>query len=110
MGKCTAMEIASSPESSEKEFKMGGIAILARGQFSSSIDESGTEKGGRWAWITIRGAKNQLLTVISTYQVCNNTSSGLTTIYNQQFRYLSDMGLVNPNPRNQFLTDLESFV
>ena len=60
--------------------------------------------------MTFRGAKNRHLTVISTYQVCDAKTSGVTTIYKQQVRYLTTKGHFNPNPRDLLLSDLLEFI
>ena len=103
-------QFASSPEPSNSEFKMGGEAILARGQLATGIKTRGKDPGGRWTWITYTGRKNRNLTIVSAYQVCRGPTKGLTTIYNQQVRYLTSKGHVNPNPRTHFLQDLASFI
>ena len=46
LGKNTTIQLTSSPESSKKEFKMGGIALLTNGQFATTVFDRGNDGGG----------------------------------------------------------------
>ena len=67
---------------------------------------------GHYAWqkILLNGTRH--LIIITAYHVAQEsvTNCGLTTSAMQQWRKLTSAGVHNPNPRQQFLADLGSFV
>ena len=58
-----------------------------------------------------RGGSNHLITIITTYRVCQTARSGPLTAYEQQRRYLiTQTNALHPNPRQSMLMDLQSFI
>ena len=51
----------------------------------------------------------KLLSIICCYQVCNHTiqNAGPKTAFSQQWSLLRDQGQLSPNPRRQFIHDLD---
>jgi hypothetical protein len=69
---------------------------------------------GRWTTCTFSGKANTRLTVITiAYQVCNDSISrtGPNTACAQQWTLLRTIhGDLDPDPRKQFIIDLDSLI
>ena len=66
---------------------------------------------GRWTGVELLGRNGRTIAVICTYQVCQNQSpSGKATAYHQQVSLLCQRGILTPNPRKQFVTDLRTLI
>jgi hypothetical protein len=76
--------------------------------FGSEIqDPSGL---GRWSGVNIRGRKNNILSLITGYPSCSGSkfTAPLGSTFNREYEYLRNTaGITNPNPRLQFLKDVE---
>ena len=91
---------------------MGGTASILHGILSPRLHKQGSDKGGRWSWITINGKNRRQLCIISAYRVNDFTTNnaGDNTAWRSQERFLIQQGHVQPNPREQMLKDLKSFI
>ena len=58
----------------------------------------------------MRGKGDKAIMTITAYRVCQTTVVGPNTAHSQQRQMLTKQGTIEPNPKQQFLTDLESFV
>ena len=96
---------------SETDFKMGGTAMVTRGNWSGHIQEQGNDKLGRWSYQTLEGKDGKLVTIITMYRVCkkNNNSSGGTIRAQQEKDLLQETGK-HLDPREQVLRDLQDFI
>jgi hypothetical protein len=67
---------------------------------------------GRWTYQTFSGKRNQNVTIVNAYQVCDKSVSqrGRYTAAAQQESLLRQRGETNPNPRKHFLLDLHHFL
>ena len=68
---------------------------------------------GCWSYITLRGKQSVKITIITAYNA--TPSPGDRTYYHQQLCVLSRLyreqnNLANPNPRCQFMLDLQSWM
>jgi predicted GTPase len=67
---------------------------------------------GRWSGVKLRLNNSTALHFITVYRVCaqqvNNSNSMSTST--QQYRFLQAMGIKSPNPRNQVLSDLSTWI
>jgi len=62
---------------------------------------------GRWSYLEMVGQKGKRLIVASAYRVCPQQFDATTmTATAQQTRLLLQQGVCNPNPRQQFISDL----
>jgi hypothetical protein len=91
----------------------GGNLTLVHGPMSSRVhgpDISDSSGLGRWSGFTLLGKENQKLTVITAYRVCHGSpsSASLGSSFLREFEYLRTQQNSKPNPRRQFLTDLQS--
>ena len=72
----------------------GGTAILGIGDMVTKIHSRGFDTSGlgRWCWFKIQGKHNVTIRLVTAYRPCASSSrqTGLTTVYAQQLRSLSD--------------------
>ena len=89
----------------------GGTLISSNGAVQNRLIESGSDPTsmGRWSWQTFRGQDNIKICFITAYRVCQQsiTTAGEFTSFRQQWLDLRQRGHENPNPRQQFLRDLQ---
>ena len=93
----------------------GGNVTLVTGPMASRAhgadiqDPSGL---GRWCGYTLLGKLDQKLTLISAYRVCHGSPSlvPLGSSFLREYEHLRAQKHSRPNPRRQFLTDLQTLV
>ena len=57
------------------------------------------------------GKDDKILHIISAYRVSQSSSDiEKTTAYSQQYKMLMDLDHTNPNPTDQFITDLRKHI
>ena len=76
------------------------------GRYHSSTSDTTL---GRWSVIHMTLPRNQILTIVCCYQVCDQHLSqvGPKTAFSQQWSLLCQQGQHNPHPRKQFYLDLD---
>jgi len=99
---------SSSKEKSEHHYQPSGTLTLALGKWASCVIRCGRDKTlGRWSYLELVGQKGKHIMLVSAYRVCpqpfNATSNTVTA---QQTRLLQLQGVRNPNPKQQFITNL----
>jgi len=101
------------------EIQPGGTLTTIMNKWTSRVLERGTDPFGmgRWTYITLRGKEGRKILLVTAYRVCvqSPSSVGPTTSTNQQFQHLSKQFRKtntpgNPNPRNQFIVDLQAWL
>jgi Endonuclease/Exonuclease/phosphatase family len=83
------------------------------GKTIARIIASGQDSMGQWVYIKLIGKNNKRITIIGTYQVCqdNVTTAGPTTAITQQYSMLMQEGRHNPHRvRDHHAHDLVEFV
>ena len=67
---------------------------------------------GRWTVTNLNMRRDQQLSIICCYQVCNQSIStvGPKTAFAQQWSLLRERGIHHPNPRKQFYSDLDELI
>jgi hypothetical protein len=67
---------------------------------------------GRFCWQQLHMSNTKQITIITAYRVCQeqSESAGPTSAYWQQWRALTTLGQVKPNPRKTFLLNLGIFI
>lgn len=81
------------------------------GKTTGRIAKSGADPWGRFCWTQLRGRRDEGITIICAYRVCQSTqTAGPYTAYQQQYTLKRDAGVVAPNPRQQLLTDLTTLI
>jgi hypothetical protein len=65
---------------------------------------------GRWCTATFAGSDQTAFTIINAYNCVKTTlkQAGTSTVFAQQWRLLRLSGILLPDPRRQFITDLTS--
>ena len=107
------IQTASSSIPFATSYKPGGTMSLTVGALSSRVVSQGKDYMGRWVYTKFRGVGHRIITIITTYQVCNTpveTAGDLTAI-SQQHAMLLQAGAINPkNVRAHHAKDLLEFV
>jgi hypothetical protein len=90
----------------------GGTLLTLTGAVTSRICDRGSDKLGRFSWVTLRGQRSEGILLVMAYRVCQTRSSraGPTTAYSQQFVELRKTGDRDPHPRKQVLADIERLI
>jgi len=90
----------------------GGVGQLVLNSILNLVCATGADQLGRWTWHEIRLDGTRKLYVITAYRVGNKPTkkSAMTTAWHQQYRKLLLRGLTDPEPRQQFMTDLRKFL
>ena len=81
-------------------------------EYPSRRRRSHPTEQGRWSYVTISGRDAPNILFISAYRVCQKARSkaGPLTSYAQQWTMSHIAGNPNPDPRNDFISDLIQFV
>jgi hypothetical protein len=108
------LSIASSAIPSDNEFKPGGTLLLSQGNVTGRFLEKGSDHMGRWTYQTFLCKSNRRLTIISAYQVCEqsirvNSKVKTLTATAQQTSELRQQGRT-VTPRQAFVKDLKQFI
>jgi exonuclease III len=104
---------ATSPQEYPGHYKPGGVMGAVVGKTIARVQASGHDPIGRWVYIKLIGKNNKRITIIGTYQVCqeNVMTSGPTTAITQQYSTLRQEGRHNPHRvRDHHTNDLVKFV
>jgi hypothetical protein len=110
-----ALILEVDPILPNEKFQAGGCLIMVQGKWATTIhretiqDKTGL---GRWSGLSVTGKQNRTISIIVGYRVCKGSiqSSGLGTAYHREYEYYADRNKKSPNPRKEFLLDLESTI
>jgi len=99
---------SSSQDGNKATYQPGGTLTLALGKWASRvIGHSQDEMLGRWSYLEMVGQGGMRLMVVSAYRPCpQQFDAPVNTVTAQQTRLLLQHGVVNPQPRQQFIVDL----
>ena len=110
--KYAKVQMAYPPDAphSVSDFNMGGNMAIVQGGLSGRCIDQGADLYGRWSWITLKGAVNNLV-IICGYKVGKNGGTpGGTSVAQQEVRaMLKRHHTFANNPRAAFDTDLADF-
>jgi hypothetical protein len=105
---------STSDGPSQGTVQYGGTCTVVTGKWTGRIESSGSDLHGlgRWSWIRINGKNGRKVTIVTVYQVCNQSIStaGAKTAYAQQWHLLRQTGEKYSNPRKSFCNDLDAFL
>jgi hypothetical protein len=89
----SAFQTSLCSETFTSNYQPGGTATMAFNTWTCRIIQRGEDPFGlgRWSYITLRGAKDKKITVVTGYRVCNTTTNtaGVKTALMQQCRGIS---------------------
>ena len=92
-------------------FKMGGTITGANGCWSGRISTQGSDKLGRWSYVSLQARYGRLVTFITVYIPRKpSKEGGGTTIHQQMTADLLKYKGKLLDPREELLKDLHSFV
>ena len=98
-------DVGSSP------FKMGGTVTGSNGCWSGRIHKQGSDKLGRWSFLSLQAQKGNLVTIITVYLPRKpSKDGGGTTIYQQMESDLLQRDSKLSDPRKVLLEDLHKFI
>ena len=86
----------------------GGTATVAIDTTSTYVKGSGSDHTqlGRWSYYLLEGAPGHKTRVITAYAPCGSSSSGLSTNWKAQQRYIQQHGIRTRDPKQMFEDDL----
>ena len=106
----TKIQMSTSPELFTTRYKPGGTLTGLDSKLVGRVHSQGADTIGRWSWITLQGAKQRKITIITAYRVCaGNLNSSDGTVWKQEWRALTSPTNASPDPRRQTLIDLKTF-
>jgi hypothetical protein len=63
---------SASPQQYNGIYKPGGILGIVNGKTKGRVIQSGGDYMGQWVYIKLQGHGQRVITIIGTYQVCQN--------------------------------------
>lgn len=102
---------ASSPVRFDTPYQPGGVATLLTGASVGRYHSSVSDELGRWTITNLSLRSSSILSIINCYQVCHQRpqTAGSKTAFMQQWCSLQKK-YINPNPRKQFISDLDDIL
>eukprot|EP00956_Cyclotella_meneghiniana_P000053 scaffold113_cov50-Cyclotella_meneghiniana.AAC.2 len=96
----------------DSNFQPGGTLLTLHSKTKGRVLEQGSDPLGRFCWMTLRGARDEGILVISAYRVCHTLADnpGPFTAFHQQYTAFREKGIEKPDPRQLILTDLTSLI
>jgi endonuclease/exonuclease/phosphatase family metal-dependent hydrolase len=93
-------------------WKPGGVVLAILGSWSQHVTKMTCDALGRWASATLTGSDGNSITIYSVYNVVDTKllDAGPSTVFSQQYRLLRLAGVTYPNPRKQFIEDLNTAI
>jgi hypothetical protein len=112
--KNSSIIVSTNPVTSDTPYLPGGTATVSLGVWNSKILQKlyDPTNMGRWTGASYSLSDTGRLHSITAYRVCPNTLSiknSLSTFSQQSF-LLKQKGIINPDPRTQFLVDLTTYI
>jgi len=102
------LAVSSSQDKNDGWFQPGGTATIALDVWASRVIKWGCDEVlGRWSYLEMVGQHDKRFIIASAYRVGPQDFDATTnTSTAQQTRLLQQQGILNPNPRQQFVTGL----
>ena len=103
---------SSSTKTFDTSYQPGGCSLTLCEHITGHYHSSITDPMGRWSIIHLNTSSSTPVTIINVYQVCQTTINrvGPKTAFSQQWSMLRDQGILQPNPRRQFIKDLDKTI
>jgi exonuclease III len=100
---------STSTRQVHRTYKPGGTGMLVVEETTSAVKKMTRDRMGRWVTTQLVGVNNRKVTIITAYQVCQNTATGSNTASNQQISQLIEEAsatATNIRPREAFIHEL----
>ena len=97
----------------DSTYQPGGTCSIVSGHATGRVHSTSKDDPlGRWSIMHLNKSNGSMLSIICCYQVCNQTIDkvGPKTAFAQQWTILRDQGIEHPNPRRQFIKDLDKLL
>jgi len=108
------MQTSTSSWKCESIGKHGGTVMAATGRWTSRVHLAGDDPWGmgRFSYIGLGGSNKMKLLIITFYRVGKQTvkTAGPKTVFQQEWHILREKGFDDPNPREQLIDDMISFI
>ncbi len=109
--KTCKMFTCSSEEEWDRDWKPGGTLLGIAGPLSGRVRTHHKDRFGRWIQVDLLGRDGRIVTLICAYQVVQEKGEhGARTTYSQQVRMMRLEGVLDPDPRKAFISDLKTLV
>jgi hypothetical protein len=105
--------VSSAKLSWSTQYQPGGTAVSVRNKWATRFLAKGSDRFGRWSWLTLTGKGTTKVTFISAYRVCDGAAeSSVTsrTVRSQQEWMYASLGYAAVNLREQFVTDISALI
>ena len=107
------METSYSKQLNNLEKKKGGTITCVTGRWANRGIGGGQDDLGRWSYYILQGRQGQKVTIITTYQVCQQKGGVGCTIYHQQQLDIEEKEYEaekEVDVRKRFREDLKEFI
>ena len=95
------------------DYQPGGTAVSVRNQWATRFLGKGSDKFGRWSWLTLARRGTTKTSFISGYRVCDGANEAeitSRTFRAQQEWMYADSGIQNIDLRTQFVSDMVTLI
>jgi len=110
----TATNANPIPTRENHAYQPGGVLSLISGTWAGMVSANFTDTSsmGRWTIVHLRGRNNSVLAIITAYcpPVNHIDRAGPLTVFSQQWHHLRQTTCSNPDPRQQFYSDLQTTI
>jgi hypothetical protein len=105
--------VSSAKVSWPTKYQPGGTAVSVRNKWATRFLSKGSDRFGRWSWLTMTGQGTTRVTFISAYRVCDGAAeSSITsgTVRSQQEWMYASLGHASVNLREEFVKDISALI
>ncbi len=105
---------STTPTPFDSVYKPGGTMSCVIGNGVARVKKTGGDDLGRWSYIKLAGKDDRVITIVTVYQVCNQSTTALNrdkcTAHAQQRSLLIQRNKQDPSPIKHFRKDLDQFL
>jgi hypothetical protein len=103
---------SSAPAPTTSTYQPGGTLLTINGHTTGRVAKSGSDPWGHFCWYQLQGRRDEGISIICAYRVCQSTLgvAGPLTAYQQQYSLIRASGVAAPNPRQHVLTDITTLI
>ena len=90
--------------------KLGGNIVGITGDLVGRFRARINDEYGRWCGITILGRDDREILILTAYNVCQESKSGIDTLHTQQTALYMLKNISKPNPEKFFIANLVTLI